>query len=188
MPPVCSNSPRRRSVTLMPKRWATPGRYQTGSMAIFVTRTSAVSVSTVPSGVSRPARIAWAISGMLMRARVTAMVGRMSQPAAIRSWNTWLVRWPHGSSETMRSRIAPLRKRADRFGRDGVGQVGTMVGRKLAGRNGKRAIQRIRPGMGADDIARLRVAEGGDHRTTLERFARRPNAAARRVRAAAGAR
>ena len=88
---------------LMPNRPAMPGRYHTGSMAIFVTRTSPVPVSTLPSGDSRPARIAWEISGMLMRARVTAMVGRMSRPAAIRSANTSLVIWPQGSSETMRS-------------------------------------------------------------------------------------
>jgi hypothetical protein len=37
MPPVSSNSTRRRSVSLQPKRSATAGRYHTGSTATLVT-------------------------------------------------------------------------------------------------------------------------------------------------------
>ena len=101
MPPVCSNSARRRSGTAMPNRRATPGRCHTGSMATLVTRTSPARVSTSPSGTSRPARIASFSSGMLMCARVTAMLGRTSWPAAISSPNISVVMCPHGSSETM---------------------------------------------------------------------------------------
>ena len=48
MPPVSSNSTRRRSVSLQPNRCATPGRYQTGSMAALVT-------SAAPLGSRMPA-------------------------------------------------------------------------------------------------------------------------------------
>ncbi len=82
MPPECSNSERRRSVSETPKRSAMPGRYQTGSMAALVTRTSPFSVSRSPSGTRRPLAMASLISGMLTRALVTAMVGRMSSPAS----------------------------------------------------------------------------------------------------------
>ena len=44
MPAVCSNSVRRRFVSVVPKRSAMPGRYQTGSMAIFDHRDAAVGV------------------------------------------------------------------------------------------------------------------------------------------------
>ena len=78
MPPVCSNSVRRRSASAQPKRRATPGRYQTGSIAAFTTTTSPAALSTAPSACSRPARTASASSGKRMWALVTAMVGWMS--------------------------------------------------------------------------------------------------------------
>ena len=62
-----------------------------------------------------------------------------------------------------------------------------MVGRELAGRDRKRTIERICPGMSADDIAHFRVAEGCDHRATFQRLGGAPTqghetAGPRRVR------
>ena len=78
MPPVSSNSTRRRSVSLHPKRCATPGRYQTGSMAALVTSAAPLGSRMPPSGCSRPFCTASMISGRMTCALVTAMVGRMS--------------------------------------------------------------------------------------------------------------
>ena len=58
MPAVCSNSVRRRWVSLQPKRLAISGRYHTGSMAALVTTTSPDSRRIAPSGFRRPAAIA----------------------------------------------------------------------------------------------------------------------------------
>ena len=78
MPPVSSNSTRRRSVSLQPKRLATPGRYQTGSIAALVTMAAPPAVRNLPSGFRRPVCSASITSGRITCALVTAMVGRMS--------------------------------------------------------------------------------------------------------------
>ena len=78
MPPVSSNSTRRSSVSLQPKRSATPGRCHTGSTAALVTSAPPEGSSTLPSGLSRPFWMASMISGRITCALVTAMVGRMS--------------------------------------------------------------------------------------------------------------
>ena len=101
MPAVCSNRVRRRFVSVVPKRRAMPGRCQTGSMAALTTETAPPVCSTVPSLAKRPAAIACWISEMSSRARVTAMLGRMSVPSPISAWNSCAARWPQGSSETM---------------------------------------------------------------------------------------
>ena len=101
MPPVSSNSTRRRSVSVQSNRRATPGRYQTGSSAALVTRAAPLDSSTVPSGTSLPWRTASTISGRITCALVTAMVGRMSWPAANSSANTSATVAPHGSRLTI---------------------------------------------------------------------------------------
>jgi hypothetical protein len=78
MPPVSSNSARRRSASLTLKRWATPGSHHTGSTATLVTVALASSSSTLPSMARRWKAMACLISGRWMCALVTAMVGRMS--------------------------------------------------------------------------------------------------------------
>jgi len=78
MPPVCSWQPRRRSLSERPKRSAMPGRYQTGSIAAFTTRTLPAADTMSPSARTRRAVMAARISGMSIWARVTAMVGRTS--------------------------------------------------------------------------------------------------------------
>ena len=103
MPPVYSKRPRRRSLSSMPKRAAMPGRCQTGSMAALVTRASPPGPRMRLSLRRRFSSRAALSSGMLMRALVTAMVGRMSIPVAILSAKLSLLRCPQGSSETMRA-------------------------------------------------------------------------------------
>ncbi len=102
MPPVCSNSVRRSASSFTPNRSAMPGRYQTGSTAALVTATSPVSFMIVPSTLSRPAATASSSSEMVSRALVIAMLGRMSAPSPISVRKSSAMRWPHGSSETMR--------------------------------------------------------------------------------------
>ncbi len=116
------------------------------------------------SGASRPSCIASTISGMAICARVTAMVGRMSQPAATRSANTCGATWPHGSSETMRPGCAPGGERADCVGRHRVRQIRPMSGRELAGGDRQRTVERIGPAMRADDVALIGVAQRPDDR------------------------
>ena len=55
-----------------------PGRYQTGSIAAFITRTLPRAETMSPSARTRRAAMASRISGMSIWARVTAMVGRTS--------------------------------------------------------------------------------------------------------------
>ena len=80
-----------------------------------------------PSGVSRPAAIASLSSGMLICALVTAIVGRISMPAAIRwAWSS-ATRWPHGSSETIRSGSAHCGCGPMFHRRRGVREIGAVV-------------------------------------------------------------
>ncbi len=63
------------------------------------------------------------ISGMFTCALVTAMVGRMSQPAASLSANTSATMWPHGSSDTIFLGSNQLSNGPIDLGRRGVGEV-----------------------------------------------------------------
>ena len=56
MPPVCSNSVRRSSLSVQPNRLATPGRYHTGSVAALVTAISRADLTILPSTV-KPVRL-----------------------------------------------------------------------------------------------------------------------------------
>ena len=102
MPPVSSNSARRRSASLQPKRFATPGNHQTGSIAALVTTAEPFSSSTRPSGSRRRKAIAVRISGMSMCALVTAIDGRMSQPVSSNPPNASATIAPQGSIDTIR--------------------------------------------------------------------------------------
>ena len=87
VPDTCRRSARKgcaaAALSVTPKRSATPGRYQTGSMAAFVTLTSPPGCTITPSSSMRPSRMASRISCSVSLARVTAMVGRMSSPPSI---------------------------------------------------------------------------------------------------------
>ena len=78
MPPVSSNSARRRSASVQPNRFATPGSHHTGSIAALVTTAEPFASRMRPSACNRPAAIARCTSGMSMCALVIAIVGRMS--------------------------------------------------------------------------------------------------------------
>ncbi len=70
-------------------------------MAALVTATSRPSCRISPSTTSRRWVTASAISGRVMRAFVTAMVGRMSTPSAIWAAKAVATLAPQGSSETI---------------------------------------------------------------------------------------
>ncbi len=151
-----------------PKRSATPGRYQTGSIAALVTAHVAVLAQDLAVGLEPPggdrARM---ISGMSMCALVTAMVGRMSQPSARRSANTSP---PDGPRDRARrsARARPLRVRADLLGRRRVGEIRHMDGVELPRRHGERAIDRVGAGMGADHVPAMLLG-GRDQGAALRR-------------------
>jgi hypothetical protein len=78
-PPVCSNRARLRVPSSIPNRSATPGRYQTGSTANFVTASSPDALRHIlPSGISLPAFTLSSSSGTFICALVMAIVGRIS--------------------------------------------------------------------------------------------------------------
>ena len=101
IPPVSSNRTRRNCASLQPNRAATPGRCQTGSTAALVTSAAPLGNRTLPSGTSRPLAMASVTSGRMTCALVTAMVGRMSTPAAISVGNDSATEAPQGSRLTM---------------------------------------------------------------------------------------
>jgi len=70
-------------------------------MAILTTDKLPFGCTTAPSLGSRPADTAICISERSRRARVTAMLGRMSMPSPISGWNASATMCPQGSSETM---------------------------------------------------------------------------------------
>ncbi len=123
MPAVCSNRLRRSCVSVVPKRCAMPGRYQTGSIAILTTDRLPLAWMALPSAFSRPAASASRISIRSSRARVIAMLGRMSRPSAISGLNASGDQMPPRIERDDLLRLAPLRERADRRGRMRVGQV-----------------------------------------------------------------
>jgi hypothetical protein len=98
-------------------RSATPGKYQTGSTAALLTLIStpgsagfvvpsacsngALFSTIFPSTTISPLRDDSSISLSLMCALVIAILGRMSSPVTDSARNTCVVRWPHGSKETI---------------------------------------------------------------------------------------
>ena len=75
IPPVCSKSLRRSVPSSSLKRFATPGKCQTGSMEALMQWTTPPSSRILPSGTSRPFATASTISGILASKREIAMVG-----------------------------------------------------------------------------------------------------------------
>ena len=169
MPPVCSNSTRRNCPSATSKRRAIPGRCQTGSIAAFVTRTSPLSCRIVPSGTRRPAATASFNSGMLIRALVTAIDGRRSTPAASSAAKAVATMWPHGSSDTILSRIRPLRVRADHLRRRGIREIGPMVAVEPSGGDRECAVERVSARVRADRVALRRIGEARHDRPALGR-------------------
>ena len=66
-------------------------------------------------------------------------------------------------------RVAPLRKRSDRRGGMGVGEIGPPDRVERAGGDGERAVDRIGAAMGADHVAVLRTRHRADDRPALAR-------------------
>ena len=96
------------SVSVVPNRSAMPGRCHTGSIAILTTETLPLACTTVPSLLQPAGRDRGsAISGRSSRARVIAMLGRMSMPSAI------------SGAEGLRDQVAPR----DRATRSAAGSV-----------------------------------------------------------------
>mmetsp|Transcript_6275 Transcript_6275/g.19655 ORF Transcript_6275/g.19655 Transcript_6275/m.19655 type:complete len:205 (+) Transcript_6275:928-1542(+) len=103
MPPVCSNKDWRSVTSVSPKRFAMPGRCQTGSIAHLTPCTTLSAVSTEPSTRSRPALTASRISAIARSARAIAMLGCRSTPRSAASGKASSTLAPHGSMETIRS-------------------------------------------------------------------------------------
>ncbi len=84
MPAVCSNNCRRKLFSVVAKRCAMPGRYQTGSIAILTTETAAALVHDLvvhlePAGL----RLRTSVPADQDGRGVIAMLGRISIPSAI---------------------------------------------------------------------------------------------------------
>mmetsp|Transcript_23603 Transcript_23603/g.84239 ORF Transcript_23603/g.84239 Transcript_23603/m.84239 type:complete len:283 (-) Transcript_23603:1617-2465(-) len=103
---VSANKASRSVRSSTPKRRATPGRNQTGSIAAFVTTEVPDSFKTTPSALRRPSRMASLHSGSSTCALVTAIVGRMSNPFFSHGANPSEMAWPQGSMVTMLSASA----------------------------------------------------------------------------------
>ena len=174
MPPVCSNRVRRSACSETPKRAAMPGRCQTGSMAIFVTEMSPDACSVPPSGARRCAPMAARISGMLRRALVMAIVGRMSDAAGDLVGEDLADDMAPGVERHDPLGVGPLRVRADAGGRMGVGEVRPRQRVERPRRDRQRPVERIGAAMGADDVAVGRVRHRADHRPALLRLRRPP--------------
>ena len=151
-----------------------PGRYQTGSIAILTTETLPFLCTTSPSCFSRPAASALCSSGRSRRARVMAMVGRMSMPSAISRLEILRDQMAPRIERDDALRIAPLRKRPDGRGGMGVGEIRAPDRIERAGRDRKRAIDRIGAAMGADHVAVLRPRHRADDRSAFARAGRAP--------------
>ena len=71
-------------------------------------------------------------------------------------------------------RVAPLRMRADRVGGRGVGEVGAVAARQVAGGHRERAVDAVAAAVRADDVALAAVRGGADDRAALQRVGRAP--------------
>eukprot|EP00553_Chaetoceros_curvisetus_P009436 CAMPEP_0204625452 /NCGR_PEP_ID=MMETSP0717-20131115/11211_1 /ASSEMBLY_ACC=CAM_ASM_000666 /TAXON_ID=230516 /ORGANISM="Chaetoceros curvisetus" /LENGTH=170 /DNA_ID=CAMNT_0051641159 /DNA_START=345 /DNA_END=857 /DNA_ORIENTATION=- len=87
----------RNCTSVHPKRLATSGRYQTGSIAALEQIDCPDDTRIFPSGINLPAAIASLHSGRSMCAFVTAIVGRISNPLSRYLENACVVKCPKGS-------------------------------------------------------------------------------------------
>ena len=175
MPPVCSNKVRRSLSSVTPKRAAMPGRYQTGSIAALVTATSPRLVHDL--AVDLESALVEERSQFRQRQpRLGDRDGRADVDALARSpvLKSSATRWPHGSSETMRVGLGPLRERADLDDRRRVVQVRPRDRIERAGGNRERAIERIGAAMRADRVAVGAGIDGADHGAAFARSRRAP--------------
>ena len=174
MPPVCSNSvaaqavlggaEARRDARQIPDR--IDRRLDHRDVAIVV---DDLAVDLEP--LRRSARRAF--RPWSSRARVMAMVGRISRPSAISGLNTSATRCPTGRARRS-SGLGPLRERSDGGGGMGVGQVGPPDRVERARRHGERAIKRIGAAVSADHVALAELRHGADDRAALARRGRAP--------------
>ena len=185
-PGTCRRSPRTGCGAVRPRRRRTARRCRAGTTPgrspPWSPGSRRSSSTTSPSGTMPPAAMRWRISGRLICARVTAIVGRTSMPARICSANTSPTRCPYGSSETIFARVGPLRPGPDHRRRRGVGQVGPVIRRQRSGRDRERAVDRIGAAIGADRIAVPVLGRAGDDGAAQLRARLRPSAPGRRLR------
>ena len=183
MPPVCSNRVRRSAVSVTPKRSATPGRYQTGSIGDL----GDVDLAGCGDDLAVRPQLARRGSRRLISGMVDVRPGdRDGRPdvEALRragSANTSPTTWPQGSSETIFFGVRPLRKGPDRHRRRGVGEVRAVQRVEATGGDRERPVERVATRVGADHVAPAGIAEGCDHRPAYGR-ARRPPGDLRRLR------
>ena len=105
---------------------------------------------------------------------MTAMVGRTSSPPAISSANASLTMCPQGSKETIRSASAHC-------GQGPMGSAGAVSVRSRdvdrvepPRRHRERPVERVGPGVGADDVPARAVAHAPEHRAARLRVRRPP--------------
>ena len=162
MPPLQATSAWRIAVSSRPRRRARPGRYQTGSMAILVTRESAFAVEDAAVG-GEPAggaclhdlcHIEPAAGDRDRRLDGEAcrdLAGKVAGDAVA----------PRVERDDL-LRVAPLRERADHDSRLGVGQVRPVVWVEAAAGGRQRAVGREGAGVDADGVApRPRAGDDG---------------------------
>ena len=188
MPPVCSNSVRRSLSSLTLKRSAMPGRYQTGSIAALVTAISPPGAHDLAVDLDPFLVPVDANSGIVSRALVIAMVGRMSRPSAISFCKIGGDAVAPRIERDDAARLGPLRERADVDDRRGVGEIGPRHRIERAGRHRKRAIERIGAAMRADRRCGRLGCDGADDRAAFARARRAPADRVRSRPAVAGMR
>ena len=137
-------------------------------------RQAAVGVNRRPSAFSRPAASASRISIRSSRARVIAMVGRMSSPSAISVLECSATQVAPRIERDDPLGLAPLRERADRRGRMGIGEVGPPDRIEHARRHRERAVERIGAAVAADHVAQPGLRHRADHRPAFARGRRAP--------------
>ena len=164
--------PRRRSAGPCPAD-ARPGRSPPSSRARRRCR-----AGSCPSGTRRPAATASFISGMLIRALVTAIDRPQIDARGELGGERRRDHVAPGIERHDPVRIRPLRMRADRLGRRRVGQVRPMVAVEPPRRDGERAVERVGARVRADRVALRGIGEARHHRPPLGRRGRAPADAA----------
>ncbi len=161
MPPVCSNSVRRRSASAQPKRVATPGRYQTGSMR-------GLDDDDVAARLAAPCRRPAAGPRAIASAQLGQADVRLGDGDGRLDVVALLEVGAEGVADDRAERIerddllriGPRGKRPDRVRRRGVGQIRLAQRIERAGRHRERAVDRVRAGVRPDHVAVRAVGDG----------------------------